>query len=37
MVISPTPPWAILFFAIHDHYSVEKWKEFLILLEVMIH
>ena len=30
MGISPAPPWAILFFAIHELYFVEKWKESLI-------
>lgn len=30
MGISPAPPWAILFFAIHELVFVEKWKEYLI-------
>jgi hypothetical protein len=29
MGISPAPPWAILFFAIHELVFVEKWKEYL--------
>jgi hypothetical protein len=30
MGISPAPPWAILFFAIHEIYFVDKWKESLL-------
>ena len=29
MGISPAPPWAILFFAIHENVFTEKWKEVL--------
>ena len=29
MGISPAPPWAILFFAIHENIFTEKWKEVL--------
>ena len=30
MGISPAPPWAILFFAIHEIHFVDKWKDSLL-------